>query len=76
MRLVVQEGAIAATEVFEEIIAFLANNLRVIAANGTDVNVDLAVGMSAHDMLVPPKLVPCAGVRTIIRRQVVHGSTR
>ena len=73
LRLFVQKRAVAAAEILELVIVALANDLAVIAADGPDLDHDVAVGMPAENPLVPFQLVLAASLGTVVRHQIKHG---
>jgi hypothetical protein len=73
-RVVVEEGAVAAVEVFDEEVVALADDLAVIAADGADFDDDVTVGMATENPFVAFELVPISCLGTVIRQEVVPGA--
>ena len=75
-RLFVQKRAVAAAEVFDGVARAVLDDLAMVAADGADLNDDLAVRMATQDVLLAVERIAFAGLRPVIRLQVEHGQIR
>ena len=72
LRLIVQKRAVAAAQVFELVVVPFADDLAVVAADGADLDHDMAIGVAAQNPLVALELIFAAGLRSVVRQQVKH----
>jgi hypothetical protein len=74
-RLVVQERAVAAAQVLDEVRVAFPQNLAMVAADRSDLDVNVALGMPPEDALFALQLVAFAGLGPGERLQIVVGHT-